>query len=77
LTARSRGSEGRLPQGLLAFSLWGSQRFFFEDGELDLLFDGIDAIHEHPNLLAQAVDFAITLADDLASVFVLGVVIVD
>src|ERR1700688_2145051 len=54
--------------GLLPFSLWSSLRFFFEHGELNLLFDRIDAIHEHAYLLAQAVDLTVALADDLASV---------
>jgi hypothetical protein len=59
------------------FSLWRPLRFFFEHGELNFLFDRVDAIHEHAYFLAQAVDLAVALADDLASVFVVGVTVVD
>lgn len=51
-------------------------RLVFVYRELDLLFDWIDAIHQHAYLLAQTVDLAVALADDFASVFVVVIAVV-
>ncbi len=50
---------------------------FFQHREVDFLFDGIDPIDDHPQAVADAVDLAGVLSDDLARVFVVGVAVVD
>ena len=61
---------------LAAFCGLGRLRFF-DDRELDFLFDGIDAVDQHSQLLADAEDLARVLADDFARVLVVGVAVVD
>ena len=51
-------------------------RLFFKDRELDLLFHRINAVHQYPHAIAQAVGLARPLADDLAGSFVVGVAVV-
>src|SRR5580704_15332891 len=43
---------------------------FFQDRELDFLFQGIDALDQHTNPLSHAVCLARALADDLACILV-------
>ena len=47
-----------------------------QNGKLNFLFHGIDAVDQHANSLSQAVSFARSLADDLARVLVVCVVVV-
>ena len=65
----------------IAFALlaigWSGRRGFFYDGEVDLLFDGIDAVDQDSQAVAEAVDFARVLADDFARVLVVGIAVVD
>ena len=65
----------------LAFALpgigWSGWRRFFQNCEVDLFFYGIDAVDDHAELLADAVDLARVLSDNLARVFVKRVAVVD
>ena len=58
-------------------ALFAFSRSFFQDGEVDFLFYWIDAVDDHFQLLAYAINFARMLSDDFAGVFVVGVTIVD
>src|SRR5580700_2064997 len=71
LCSARRGGDARAPlASRSSFSLLGSLWLFFEHSKLNLLFDRIDAIDQHADLLSQAVDLAVALADDLARVLV-------
>ena len=75
-----RAEDARPPKsgscGLFAFSLCRSLRSFLEHGKLNFLFYRIDTIYKHTYLLPKAVDLAVVLANDLASIFVVGIAVV-
>ncbi len=48
----------------------------FKNRELDLLFDGINTIHQDANFLTHGINFVIALANNLAGVLVEDVVVV-
>src|SRR5579863_4879571 len=59
---------------VLGQSLWWG---FFVHGEVDFLFDRVDAVDQNLQAVADAVGLARMLSDDLAGVLVVGVAVVD